>query len=219
MGPDGARGGGLTRPPFLAWPGARHVAFTLGLQAIGFVWFYLVYGATDYLTGLHSWRVPVHLEAELAIPFVPAMTIAYSSLYPMFWCTPFALRTREEVWRFFRVYCTEVAIAGVFFLLIPATPAFPPHAEDELGPFAAMFGNADRFNLTYNMAPSLHVAFATTTAWLLTRNAAPGLRALFYAWAALICASTVLTHQHHLVDIAGGIVLTWFSVRRFAGDT
>lgn len=206
------------RTQFLAWPGARHVAFTLALQVIGFLWFYLVYGATDFVTGLHDWRVPVHLEVELAIPFVPGMTVAYSSLYPMFWLVPFALRTRAEVSTFFRVYCAEVAIAGVFFLLIPASPAFPPHDEQDLGPFAAMFANADRFNLTYNMAPSLHVAFASTTAWMLTRKASHPVRAFFFAWAALICASTVLTHQHHLVDIAGGLVLAALCVRRFAGN-
>jgi membrane-associated phospholipid phosphatase len=38
--------------------------------------------------------------------------------------------------------------------------------------------------------------------------ATPRLRILYVLWLVVVCASTVLTHRHHLLDVAGGIAIT-----------
>ena len=60
------------REALLAWPGSRHLAETVALGVLFTVWFALIYGGADWLTGLHGRRVRIHLDAELAIPLVPA---------------------------------------------------------------------------------------------------------------------------------------------------
>ena len=39
--------------------------------------------------------------------------------------------------------------------------------------------------------------------------ATPALRRAYLAWLVVVCASTVLTHRHHLLDVASGLALAF----------
>jgi hypothetical protein len=65
---------------------------------------------------------------------------------------------------------------------------------------------ADTVNLEYNMVPSLHVAFAVSCALSYSRISWPW---LWWSWAAAIALSTLLCHQHHLLDLVAGVVFAW----------
>jgi membrane-associated phospholipid phosphatase len=209
--------------PFLAWPGWANLRYALVLSFANTLWFVLVYGGMDALTARRSFRVPVHFPAELAIPFVPAMTLFYMSIYLLFWMAPFVLRTRRE----FRALVTTLAFAifcgGIGFLLFPADLAFAQPREEELGIWAGMFHLADKMNLTYNLLPSLHVAFAVICVAIFSARAPLVGKVLLWFWAAMVAASTVLIHQHHLLDVAAGWLLAVVCVRsifkRFASDS
>jgi membrane-associated phospholipid phosphatase len=208
--------------PFLAWPGWAHLRYAVGLSLVNMLWFVLVYGGMDWLTARRSFRVPVHFPAELAIPFVPAMTLFYMSIYGLFWMAPFVLRTRRE----FRALVVTVAVAifcgGIGFLLFPADLAFAPPREEELGIWAGLFHFADKLNLTYNLLPSLHVAFAVICVAIFSVRAPATGKVLLWFWAVMVAASTVLIHQHHLLDVATGWLLALICVRaifyRLAND-
>lgn len=43
------------------------------------------------------------------------------------------------------------------------------------------------------------------------------MRAALALWGALLVASVLLTHQHHVVDVQVGAVLAWALVRYLAG--
>jgi membrane-associated phospholipid phosphatase len=209
--------------PFLAWPGWAHLRYALVLSFANTLWFVLVYAGMDALTARRTFRVPVHFPAELAIPFVPAMTLFYMSIYLLFWMAPFVLRTRRE----FRALVITLAIAifcgGIGFLLFPADLAFAQPREEELGIWAEMFHLADKLNLTYNLLPSLHVAFAVICVAVFVARAPVAGKVLLWIWAAMVAASTVLIHQHHLLDVATGWLLALVCVRsifdRFASDS
>jgi membrane-associated phospholipid phosphatase len=63
--------------------------------------------------------------------------------------------------------------------------------------------------LRYNLIPSLHVALSTATlAAYGTCRGAWG-RILLAVWGGLIGLSTLLTHQHHVVDVVTGLLLGW----------
>ena len=208
---------------FLAWPGWPHLRYAALLSFANTLWFVLVYGGMDALTARRSFRVPVHFPAELAIPFVPAMTLFYMSIYLLFWMAPFVLRTRRE----FRALVTTVAFAilvgGIGFLLFPADLAFAPPQEADLGIWAALFHFADKLNLTYNLLPSLHVAFAVICIAIFSARAPVVGKVLLWFWAAMVAASTVLIHQHHLLDVATGWLLALVCVKsifdRIASDS
>lgn len=208
--------------PFLAWPGWAHLRYAALLSFVNTLWFVLVYGGMDSLTARRSFRVPVHFPAELAIPFIPAMTLFYMSIYALFWMAPFVLRTRRE----FRALVVTVAVAifcgGIGFLLFPADLAFAPPREEDLGIWAGLFHFADKLNLTYNLLPSLHVAFAVICVAIFSARAPVIGKVLLWLWAGMVAASTVLIHQHHLLDVATGWLLALICVRavfyRLAND-
>ncbi len=177
--------------------------------------FCLVYGLGDLVTGLHRWRLPVALPFELGLPFVPAWSWAYLSLYPLFACAPLVLVRGEQLRALARAVELAILVAGPCFLLWPAEPAWPPPRVTG-GPHAAAFALADLLNLRYNLVPSLHVAFAATCALAYARARGAAAALVFGSWAAAIAASTVLLHQHHLVDVATGLALAAWAERRAA---
>src|SRR5258708_28103353 len=110
--------------PFLAWPGWAHLRYAALLSFVNTLWFVLVYGGMDALTARRTFRVPVHFPEELTIPFVPAMTLFYMSIYFLFLMAPFVLPTLRE----FRALVVTLAVAiffgGIGFLLFSAYLAF-----------------------------------------------------------------------------------------------
>ncbi|MEX0715098.1 MAG: phosphatase PAP2 family protein [Planctomycetaceae bacterium] len=190
---------------FWGWPGWRHGGEACALGLLITLWFCLVYGIADHVTGLRSSRIRVHSSFELGIPFVPAAVLGYVSVFPLMWMAPFILRTRGELRAFAWMLAAVTLIAGAGFLLIPAELAFPP--QRSLGNWAELMRFVEWSNLTYNLVPSLHVTYGVACAEVYAGKARRGGRLAVRAWAGIIAVSTVLTHQHHLLDVAAGMGL------------
>src|SRR5207237_8516603 len=92
---DSTHGPPMTAPrqPFWGWPGWKHLGRTFLLGTLFGLWFALVFAGANHVTALHAYRVRLHLDAELAMPFVPAAVLGYLSIYTLFWMAPFILRT------------------------------------------------------------------------------------------------------------------------------
>ena len=169
------------------------------------LWFALVYGGSDWLTDQRSWRVPIHTEFELGIPLVPSFVLVYVSLYVLFLGVPFVLRTKQEIDILAKQQVIVITIAGLCFWLLPADLAYPPATD--LGIWEKLFRWADELNLDHNLVPSLHVAMSAVSIKHYAANATTSVRWLLWIWCLLIAASTLLTHQHHLLDVAAGFAL------------
>jgi membrane-associated phospholipid phosphatase len=193
------------RDPFLAWPGWPHFGRALVQGTAVALWWVLVYGGCDYLTGQRTFRVRVYLDAELAMPFVPGMVVFYLSIYPLFWLAPFVLRTRRELTAYNWTLVVVILTAGIGFLLFPADLAFAPAGD--AGIWTGLLDTARRISLHYNLAPSLHVGLTVTCVAIYARRAALGGKVLLWTWAGAVAASTLLTHQHHVVDVVSGWLL------------
>lgn len=198
--------------PFLAWPGWAHVRCAFSLYVLVTAWFGIVYGGADWFTAHRAARVRIHLDVELSIPLVPAFTAVYMSLYLLFLAAPFVLRTRRDVTGLAVNQTLAILFAGIAFLLIPAQLAFAP--PQNLGAWEGLFRFADRLNLDYNLVPSLHVALSVICIEMFAPHATPAGRLALRAWGLLIAASTLLTHQHHLLDAASGYLLAFAVLKR-----
>jgi membrane-associated phospholipid phosphatase len=201
----------MKSPPFLAWPGWRLFteAVLLGLAVTA--WWLFVYDGTDWVTGQRSVRFRVHFDAELRIPFVPAFLLIYRSIDPMFWLGPFVLRTRAEVRALVLALFVVIGFGGVCFLLLPAEVGYAPIRVE--GFWAEPYRINDQIVRTYNLLPSLHVALSTLTlAAYGTRRGVCG-RTLLALWGGLIALSTLLIHEHHVLDVITGALLGWLGYR------
>lgn len=158
-------------------------------------------------------RVRVHLDFELQIPLIPAFTVVYMSIYLLFLAAPFVLRTKKEITTLAMAQAVTILIAGICFLLIPAQLAFAPATDAQLGIWKDLFRFADKINLDYNLVPSLHVALSIVCIEMFAVHAGIGCKLFLRCWGFLIAASTVLTHQHHLLDAATGYLLAFAVVK------
>ena len=102
-------------------------------------------------------------------------------------------------------------VAAIIILLIPAQLAYGP--PEDPGVWQPLFHFADRLNLDYNLVPSLHVALSFVCIELFALRANTTGKNLLRAWGGLIAASTILTHQHHLLDAVTGWLLAVMVIR------
>lgn len=190
---------------FLGWPGLpilRHFAL-IALSAT--VWFAVVFVGADAVTAMHGARMAVHTRLELGLPLVPWMIGAYMSVYLLFAMVPFVLRTRREVNALGWTLAILIFVSGILFLLLPAELAFD--APGDLGTWRRVFLFADRLNLDYNLVPSLHVGLSAACVSVFSRYAVGLPRIALWLWLLVICMSTLLTHQHHIIDVVTGLIL------------
>jgi hypothetical protein len=194
------------REPFLAWPRPACLGYTLWLAAALAGWWVVVYHGADYWTGLRAHRVRVHLDAELAMPFVPAFILAYLSLDLVFLMAPFVLRNRRDLQALALTLAAVTGVAGLGFLLVPAEPAY---SVDDAGAWSGLFEVSRKMALRYNMVPSLHVALSGACLAAYASQRGGVVRLFLGTWWAAIALSTLLTHQHHLIDVITGLILAW----------
>jgi membrane-associated phospholipid phosphatase len=199
------------RTPFIAWPGWRLLAEASVLGTAQSAWWVFVYFGANWVTAMRTDRVRIHLEAELSIPFVPLFLIVYRSIDVLFLLGPFVLRSRAEIRALSLALFLATTTAGVCFLLIPAELAYPPLPVE--GFWADAFAFNERIVLRYNLVPSLHVALSTIVLAAYGTFRGTRCRVLLAVWGGLIALSTLLIHQHHVLDVVTGLLLGWACYR------
>jgi membrane-associated phospholipid phosphatase len=191
----------------LAWPGWAHLRFAWLQTFFVSLLFATVYSGTNWVTAQRAARIRIHFDSELQLPLVPSFTLIYMSIYALFLAVPFVLRTRREIVHLAGAQTITIVIAGICFLLVPARLAFAPPTDSELGSWRELFHFADRLNLDYNLVPSLHVALSVVCIEMFASRAGSGGKLFLRGWGVLIAASTLLTHQHHFLDVITGFLL------------
>lgn len=174
--------------------------------------FVLVYAGCLSYTASRADVGRLYSEWELGIPLVPAMIVPYFSLYVMFFAAYFLCRRDARELRGLSVRLTaSQLVAGACYLMFPLECGFQRPPID--GPFEILFKLLDATDRPYNLAPSLHVTSAVILGALFVARTRGGVRACLAVWFVLIAVSTLLTWQHHLVDVVGGAMLGLACVR------
>ncbi len=175
--------------------------------------FFAVYPTLNWLTSLRSQPYHLYMPAELAVPLVPQFIWAYLSMYALFFLPLFFLPT-VRMPALGKQLVAGTLVSGLLFLLLPAelgfarvVPADPPYTRI----YAVMFG-VDR---PHNLVPSLHVVFSTAIALACADVAGSATRALLFGWLGVMAASTILVHQHHVLDVAAAFFLVFLLRRQY----
>jgi membrane-associated phospholipid phosphatase len=189
------------------WPSTKELKRT-GALTVGFALFFLVvYGGASWVTGFYPGGIRVDLPFERHIPFVPGWAAVYVSMDVLLLLSLFIFRTWRDMLPFAVALCAQTVLGALCFLVLPVEVAWPPRAVT--GGWTEVFQFADTMNLERNYLPSLHVAFACTAALAYRERSGLFARTVFNAWALAIAASTLLIHEHHLVDVIAGALLAW----------
>ena len=173
------------------------------------VLFIVVYGACNWITSQRSDLLRLYFDWELAIPFTPAMVWVYLSLFALFPLPAFALRA-GALRALGRRLCFATLVSGAFFLLLPARlgferPAIVPEYE-------IAFAFIHVLDLPHNLVPSLHISWSGLILYSVHAVSARWARRLLELWFGMICAAVVLVHQHHVLDVIGGVLVGYAAI-------
>jgi protein-tyrosine phosphatase/membrane-associated phospholipid phosphatase len=179
----------------------KALASSVGLGAL----FLISYGLCNWFAAQRANVPTLFFEWERSIPFVPLMIVPYMSIDLFFIAAPFLCRNDRELVALSKRMATALLIAGLCFLLFPLRFAFErSHLSGWLGAVFDWFQGIDR---PYNLLPSLHIALCLILAELFVRHTRGLLRHALIIWFVLIGLSAVLTYQHHVMDVVGGLAL------------
>lgn len=168
--------------------------------------FQLLYGLASADFAARDSYFDVSLPVDALAPFIPLWSLAYISIGPLLLVAALVLCKPERSLPFLAALVIQLIAGFLCFLAFPvASMPVPAILMSETE--AMLFALADAINLTGNMMPSLHVAFAISAAWAAAPRLRPAWAILLWAWAGAICASTWLIRQHWLLDIAAGAML------------
>lgn len=146
---------------------------------------------------------------DARIPFVPSMAAVYFSGLLFGNAAYVVALCRPEM-------ATSIMIGYLlqFFVSLLTYGFFPCHAERREDPVARTpSGRAlRRFQLLskpFNAFPSMHVSYCLFSGlWVLLAVSASSLAmALVIAWIAAVIASTLVTKQHSVIDVTGGLII------------
>ena len=180
---------------------------TYGFWAIWVgVAFFSIYPTCNRLTSQRARLFDLYVIPELAVPFIPSFIWLYLSMYALFLAPPFFL-TPPRLSALGRQLVAATIFCGLAFLLLPARLGFARVVPTDLF-YKDVYSRLFAIDMPHNLVPSLHVVFSALIALAVTDALAPGIvKVFFFVWLGLIMASTMLVHQHHLMDLAAGLLV------------
>ena len=187
--------------------GQRLKTYTLWSVASGVV-FFAIYPTTNWISSLRPHHYLLYGQWELSIPFVPEWIWIYLSMYLLFLAPPFFLES-PVLSRLGKQLIVTTVAAGATFLLLPATLGFERSLP--AGALHPLYQRMFEMDPPHNLVPSLHVIWSTAIAMALNRP-------FFLLWAAAIALSTLLIHQHQVIDLVVAYLFVVLA-RKYTGGT
>lgn len=181
------------------WKCYGYWAFWVGIA------FFTVYPLCNWLTSKRENVYHLYLQSELSIPLVPQFMWVYLSLYVIFIMPPFFLK-EPALTKLGKEIIVGTCLSGIVFLLFPSVLGFERVVPNEA--YRNLFENIFALDLPHNMAPSLHIVYSGAISLAIFQaSEKKGIKAFALLWLLFISLSTLLVHQHHLIDIFLGYIL------------
>ncbi len=173
--------------------------------------FSVVFGGCSWYVGnyVNDFYSP-GFEWERQIPFVPSFAVVYLSAFLLINALILFIDSERTIRQATKALLLQIAIAGIMFILFPAICLYDERVVS--GWASTPFNIADTINLSFNQVPSLHVSLACTAAIYLSRERTPIITLFLHTWVFFVALSTLLIHEHHIIDAIAGYGLAFLCV-------
>jgi protein-tyrosine phosphatase/membrane-associated phospholipid phosphatase len=186
-------------------PERRPWGRALGWLALLGPFFFISYGAANWLAAQRSDVGAIFFDWERAIPFLPWTILPYWSIDALYGLSVFVCANRAELDLHAKRLLTAQLGAVSCFVLFPLRFAFARPAPGGLA--GDLFDALMSFDRPFNQAPSLHIALLVILWALYARHAPRWARWPLHLWFVAIGASVLTTYQHHFIDVPTGALL------------
>ncbi len=173
--------------------------------------FAVVFYGADFLTGLRANHLALYFDWERRMPFYGPAYAVYYSVIALPFLVPILVDDTRQIRGWRTRMAAAIVIAGAVFVLVPAKLGYPPNAENQWRPVMELTTIVAG---SYNLVPSLHVALMLIIMSSLWTRVSPLAKAWLAAWGVALASSTLLTHQHHVLDVVTGLLLAVFVCMR-----
>ena len=126
-------------------------------------------------------------------------------MYPLFLLPLFILPARHMP-ALGRQLIAGTILSGLCYLLLPAELGFVRQVP-ATSPYSEIYSTLFRLAKPHNLVPSLHVVYSAAIVMACADAVVRGIRILLYLWLSAIVLSTLLVHQHHILDLIAAFVL------------
>lgn len=168
--------------------------------------FLVTYLTANNLADENPQRYEMYTTWELSIPLIPWMIVVYVSYVGVFLLLPMIMKSGQAIVSLAYGFLAAILTSTVVFVVFPGELGYPrpEHVEG----FDFLFQTLYQIDRPHNLYPSLHVTFSSLTALAMMHQAnVRWFHYLIAGWAVTIGASVILVHQHHLFDVATGLIL------------
>jgi membrane-associated phospholipid phosphatase len=188
----------------LSLPTLDRLTTGIGGALIVSLLFFPIYLGCAAITAARSNPLHLYAQWELSIPFWPFMVVPYLSMFLLFVTPPLQLDA-GELRDLVRRLVIASLIGGIAFLCLPAQLGFSERTD--AGIWQPLYDRIYEIDNRFNTVPSFHVIYTASILLAFMAVATAPLRWFYLAWLAIVCGSTVLTHRHHLLDVAAGLAI------------
>jgi membrane-associated phospholipid phosphatase len=188
----------------LSWPTLDRLTMGIVGALIISLLFFPIYLGCAALTAARANPLHLYAQWELSIPFWPFMVVPYLSIFLLFLMPPLQLDA-GELRDLVRRLVVATLIGGIMFLCLPAQLGFAE--QTDAGIWQPLYDVIYEIDNRFDTVPSFHVIYTASILLAFMAVATAPLRRLYLAWLVIVCASTVLTHRHHLLDVAAGLAI------------
>jgi hypothetical protein len=171
----------------------------------------MMFASLGLYLAVENWRGPdativTQTAWDRAIPFYPSWVWVYLFPYMLGPVIVGLLRPTTFAW-YIRCGLVTVGISLVIFAAVPTKTVRPDSSDIGTGITAQMYRNMIETDAyAANAAPSLHVSLTCLLLLALFRDF-PRWRLVSLISISIVWLSTLLTQQHHLIDVGTGIAL------------
>jgi len=149
---------------------------------------------------------------ELEIPLVDWFILIYFSAYLSFLPVFFGLNYQGHL-KIAKALIVSGFIGCMIFLVYPTSCAYQRDLN-EVENFKLFYSFLWTQDNPTTLMPSFHVAMSAIFLLPMAKHSRSyGMKIFYGCWLALICVSIVLVHQHHIIDIFTGLILSYFSLK------